>query len=161
MRPFRLTLDEHTTGAWRRIARTCIGAACAWVAACAARPEAVANGDDPLAALRVSVSSTRYTSDYWVAQVHADSQRLWTQALAYCGGAQPRPGLELDGAKPNCAPVRYALFRLNNERAANAARDQQAAEAARQQSLTPAQRAAERNAQLNKMLGPLGGPGGH
>lgn len=75
--------------------------------ACQQAPSAVANGDDPLAALRVSVQSTRYTDQWWRQQ--ADSNpALWRQAVDYC----KTPGIVADGPKPNCGFVQLAANRL-------------------------------------------------
>lgn len=67
-------------------------------AGCAKDNSAVANGDDPLAALTVPVPSDRYNSSFWTQKSRADTA-LWTQAVAYCEG-------KTDGDHPNCAPVR-------------------------------------------------------
>ena len=75
--------------------------------ACRPAPAAVANGDDPLAALRVAVQSTRYTDQWW--RLQADSNpTLWRQAVDYC----KTPGIVADGPKPNCGFVQLAANRL-------------------------------------------------
>ena len=124
---------------------------------CSPSAQATADGDDPLAALRSSAQSTRYTSAYWKEQgraatggADAPARERWTQALAYCGEAQPRPGLEADGAKPNCGSVRYALFELNNERAKQEARARVEADEARRRAMTPAQKRAALDSVLFK-----------
>jgi hypothetical protein len=125
--------------------------------ACRPSAQSVADGDDPLAALRSSAQSTRYTSGYWKEQgraaatgANAPAQERWTQALAYCGEAQPRPGLEADGAKPNCGAVRYALFELNNERAMREAKARVEADDARRRAATPAKNRAALDSMLFK-----------
>ena len=66
---------------------------------------AIANGDDPLAALTVDVESTRYTTRYWATQ--ADSNpALWSKAQAYC--EQQRAASS--GQKVNCGAVLSAKF---------------------------------------------------
>ena len=77
------------------------------LAGCRPEPAAVANGDDPLAALRVSVQSTRYTDQWWQQQAQANPT-LWRQAVDYC----KTPGIVADGAKPNCGFVQLAANRL-------------------------------------------------
>ncbi|MBX6330904.1 MAG: hypothetical protein IRY91_03550 [Gemmatimonadaceae bacterium] len=64
---------------------------------CAPKPEAVANGDDPIAALSVPVRSSRYEGPYWAEQRRLHSA-VWTRALAYC-----TPTRAID--HPNCEPV--------------------------------------------------------
>ena len=112
-------------------------------ASCRPSPEATANGDDPLAALTVSTPSTKYTAGFWREQARTDPQGLWSKAVAYCGDPQPRPGLEQDGAKPNCQEVRLAAFNLRNERAMEEVRARNDARQARERAMTPAQRQAE------------------
>ena len=71
----------------------------------AASDAAIANGDDPLAALTVDVESTRYTTRYWSTQ--ADSNpTLWSKAQAYC--EQQRAASS--GQKVNCGAVLAAKF---------------------------------------------------
>ena len=66
---------------------------------------AIANGDDPLAALTVDIESTRYTTRYWATQ--ADSNpTLWSKAQAYC--EQQRAASS--GQKVNCGAVLAAKF---------------------------------------------------
>lgn len=90
--------------------------------ACARSQQQVADGDDPLAALTSSVASTRYTDGYWREQARTDSAGRWAKALAYCGEVgRPRPGLEADGAKPNCGAVYGAEFAIATHRAVEAA----------------------------------------
>lgn len=82
----------------------------------AAERSSGATADDPLASLRSSEPSTRYTNGYWLEQGRSNAG-LWSQATAYCGDdARPRPGLEADGAKPNCRAVHVASFQLRDER---------------------------------------------
>jgi hypothetical protein len=64
---------------------------------CKPSPAAVADGDDPLAALTVQVQSARYDGPYWTRQAHRSS-RLWQAAKAYCRANRDR---EL----PNCQPI--------------------------------------------------------
>lgn len=95
-------------------------AALTLLGACTRSPQQVAEGDDPLTALTSSVASTRYNQGFWREHAHADSApgSLWGKAVAYCGHlGRPRPGLESDGAKPNCGAVNGAESDLNNERA--------------------------------------------
>lgn len=75
--------------------------------ACTQAPEAVANGDDPLAALHVSAQSSRYTTEYWLGQVRTNPDR-WRQAVDYCR----TPGIVADGGKPNCGFVQLAANQL-------------------------------------------------
>ena len=76
---------------------------------------AVANGDDPLAALTVDVESTRYTTRYWATQ--ADSNpALWSKAQAYC--EQQRAASS--GQKVNCGAVLAAKFERGGRSAAPA-----------------------------------------
>ena len=77
------------------------------VAACRNAPENVADGDDPIAALKVTAQTTRYTQGYWIAQMNSAEparKQRWAEAFAYCR----RPDLEVDGAKPNCREVMSA-----------------------------------------------------
>lgn len=77
------------------------------VGACRPEPSAVANGDDPLAALRVSAQTTRYTDQWW--RLQADSNpSLYRQAVDYC----KTPGIVADGPKPNCGFVQLAANKL-------------------------------------------------
>jgi hypothetical protein len=111
-----------------RVASRLLGilAAAAALAACRPSPQQVADGDDPLAALTVSAESKRYNSGYWREQARADSagpSSLWARALAYCGDdARPRPGLETDGAKPNCGAVRQVTSERRQEASMRAVR---------------------------------------
>jgi hypothetical protein len=76
--------------------------------ACRSRAEReaeLANGDDPLAALRASVSSTRYTTRYWTATAQRDAH-LWSRAQAYCEERRASS----QGDEPNCAAVEAARF---------------------------------------------------
>lgn len=67
------------------------------ISACAPKPEDIANGDDPMKALAVSVRSTRYDRAYWSEQRRSQSA-AWTQAVSYC---EPRGTADF----PNCEPV--------------------------------------------------------
>lgn len=106
----RVHLDAPTTRPRGRFAAAlAVLAAVLTFGACQRSPEQVADGDDPVAALGASTESHRYTEGYWQEQMRADATGRpspWRHALAYCGeGGQPRPGLEADGAKPNCFPI--------------------------------------------------------
>lgn len=72
--------------------------------ACTASPRDVANGDDPLAALGVSVQTTRYQADFWVREAERAPDR-YRDAVAYCEGR------ELD-EYPNCREVLRAVSML-------------------------------------------------
>lgn len=67
----------------------------------------IANGDDPIRALEVSVPGTRYTSTYWQTQAERDPA-LWKRAVAYCEPHRKAP----TGARPNCAAVYTAQFEI-------------------------------------------------
>lgn len=67
------------------------------VGACQPKPEDVANGDDPIAALEVPVRSTRYDGPYWQQQRVAGSD-VWRRAVDACSGAEATQ-------RPNCEPV--------------------------------------------------------
>ena len=68
------------------------------LSACAPSPESVANGDDPMAALRSTAVSTRYSTQFWTRSVR-EQPALWAEARTYCLGP--------DGPQaPNCAVVR-------------------------------------------------------
>lgn len=119
-------LSRRSTARWPAgVARRCLTSALLLPAAltgalgaCTRSPQQVADGDDALAALTSSVASTRYNQGFWREQAHTDSAGKWAKALAYCGHlGRPRPGLEADGAKPNCGAVNGAEWDLNNERA--------------------------------------------
>jgi hypothetical protein len=68
------------------------------VVACGPSAEAVANGDDPVAALKSPTVSSRYTVPFWTRAVR-EQPAVWQEAKAYCLGPD---GLQA----PNCAPVR-------------------------------------------------------
>ncbi|GJG89849.1 hypothetical protein tb265_50300 [Gemmatimonadetes bacterium T265] len=89
----------------------------ALLGACRPSPQQVADGDDPLAALTTTAESHRYTAGYWREQARTDAAGRWAKALAYCGDGRPRPGLEADGAKPNCAAVSTAASEVATARA--------------------------------------------
>ncbi len=101
-------------GRWRTAGAAM--ALAAFVAACARGPEAIANGSDPLAALRSPVRSARYDGAFWNREA-ADQTDLWRQAVAYCR----TPG---NSAAPNCQTVGLVLSTLDLERAAQEARRQ-------------------------------------
>lgn len=71
-------------------------------AGCGPSQEAVANGDDPIAALASTVASDRYGTAFWTQQMH-DGTEIWTQALAYCEPAERSD-------YPNCKTVRSVQF---------------------------------------------------
>ena len=119
-------------------------------AACAPSPDALANGDDPLAALRSAAPSTRYTAGYWYAQARADSAGRWRRATAYCGEENAPPGLEADGARPNCRAVWSAHFRLAQEQQVRDLNARANANEARERAMTPGQRKAAFDSQLFK-----------
>ena len=82
---------------------------------CAPKPEDVANGDDPIKALTVSVRSTRYEGPYWSEQRRMRSA-TWQQAVAYCTPDRVRE-------HPNCEPVvANAAAERGNARADSALR---------------------------------------
>lgn len=141
--------------ALRAIATARVGAlACAVLLAaavgCAPSPDALANGDDPLAALRSTVPSTRYTAGYWYEQARTDSAGRWKRATAYCGESQAPPGLEADGARPNCRAVWSAHFRLAQEQQARDLNARVQSREARERGMTPAERKAAFDSQLFK-----------
>lgn len=115
-------------------------------------PEQAADGDDPLAALATPVGSNRYSAAYWTEQFRADAagrRAPWRQALAYCGtGDPPRPGLEADGAKPNCAAVYQAYVRTPAAEAAQRARERAALAKLQRGFDSTLQAAQERNRRL-------------
>jgi hypothetical protein len=80
------------------VSRLSLGVTMLAVVACGPSAEAVANGDDPVAALKSSTVSSRYTVPFWTRAVR-EQPALWQEAKAYCFGP--------DGFQaPNCAPVR-------------------------------------------------------
>ena len=85
----------------------------ALLVACTARPEDVANGDDPIKALAATARSTRYQGPYWVEQRRTKSD-VWQQAVAYCTPERVR---EL----PNCQPVAAAAEAERNAQRADSA----------------------------------------
>ena len=86
------------------------------LAGCRSGTEAIANGDDPLAALRAPVRSVRYDGAFWNREA-VDQTDLWHQAVAYCR----TPG---NSAAPNCQTVGLVLSTLELEKAANEAKRQ-------------------------------------
>ena len=66
----------------------------------AEREADIANGDDPMAALAVSATSTRYTTRYWVTQAEQKTP-IWERGRTYC--EQQRSAAQ--GAKPNCGAL--------------------------------------------------------
>jgi hypothetical protein len=88
------------------------------LAAACGRPSAedLANGDDPLAALRSSVRSARYDGAFWNREA-VESTELWAGAVAYCR----TPG---NSAAPNCQTVGLVLSTIELEKAAKEAKRQ-------------------------------------
>lgn len=78
--------------------------------------EDLANGDDPLAALRSPVRSARYDGAYWNREA-VQSTPLWQDAISYCR----TPG---NSAAPNCQTVGLVLSTIELERAAKEAKRQ-------------------------------------
>jgi len=71
-------------------------------AACGPTQEEIANGDDPIAALDSTVTSSRYGPTYWTEQMKGDTD-VWSEALAYCEPAE-------HANYPNCEVVRSTKF---------------------------------------------------
>ena len=67
---------------------------------CTEAPEDVANGDDPMKALTVGTTSTRYDGPYWLYQRKA-APKLYRRGVAYC----EKQSL---AEKPNCRVVMAA-----------------------------------------------------
>lgn len=61
--------------------------ATAFALACGPSQEDIANGDDPIASLATTVSSSRYGEQYWKEQRDVASD-LWQRAVAYCEPAE-------------------------------------------------------------------------
>ena len=118
--------------------------------ACAPSPDALANGEDPLAALRSTAPSTRYTAGYWYEQARIDSAGRWRSATAYCGEEKASPGLEANGARPNCRAVWSAHFRLAQEQQVRDLNARANANQARERAMTPGQQKAAFDSQLFK-----------
>lgn len=78
--------------------------------------EELANGDDPLTALRSPVRSARYDGAFWNREA-VQSTPLWQAAVAYCR----TPG---NSAAPNCQTVGLVLSTIELERAAKEAKRQ-------------------------------------
>ncbi len=100
--PFRLPSSRRRT-----LLATGALATVAALGACRKPVVDVADSDDPIAALKVTTPTRRYTQGFWTAQAQSSDsarRRLWGEALAYCR----RPDLEVDGAKPNCREVMTA-----------------------------------------------------
>lgn len=109
--------SRSPSSARRTLALTSTVTVLAMSPACRNAPENVADGDDPIAALKVTTRTTRYTQGYWVAQMRSAEparKQLWAEAFAYCR----RPDLEADGAKPNCREVMSAATLRTNGNAA-------------------------------------------
>ena len=81
-----------------------------------ATAEELANGDDPLAALRSPVRSARYDGAFWNREAVQDT-RLWYDAVDYCR----TPG---NSAAPNCQTVGLVLSTIELEKAAREAKRQ-------------------------------------
>lgn len=78
--------------------------------------EELANGDDPLTALRSPVRSARYDGAFWNREAVRSSD-LWADAVAYCR----TPG---NSAAPNCQTVGLVLSTIELEKAAKEAKRQ-------------------------------------
>ena len=78
--------------------------------------EELANGDDPLTALRSPVRSALYDGAFWNREA-VQSTPLWQDAVAYCR----TPG---NTAAPNCQTVGLVLSTIELERAAKEAKRQ-------------------------------------
>ena len=78
--------------------------------------EELANGGDPLTALRSPVRSARYDGSFWNREA-VQSTPLWQDAVAYCR----TPG---NSAAPNCQTVGLVLSTIELERAAKEAKRQ-------------------------------------
>lgn len=78
--------------------------------------EDLANGEDPLTALRSPVRSARYDGAFWNREA-VQSTDLWQNAVAYCR----TPG---NSAAPNCQTVGLVLSTIELEKAAKAAKRQ-------------------------------------
>lgn len=79
-----------------------------------ATPQELADGDDPLAALRSTARSARYDGSFWVAEAEART-RLWSAAIATCQGSD-------NATLPNCQTVGFVLSTLELEREAQEAK---------------------------------------
>ena len=105
------------TRALRAVALSALVAVAFGLGACGkTSPEELANGDDPLAALRSPVRSARYDGAFWNREAAADT-KLWHDAVAYCR----TPG---NSAAPNCQTVGLVLSTIELEKAAREAKRQ-------------------------------------
>jgi hypothetical protein len=68
------------------------------LASCRPSAEAIADGDEPLAALAAPVQSARYDGPYWTREAHRNSPS-WQAAKAFCRKSR-------DQGLPNCHAVR-------------------------------------------------------
>ncbi len=84
------------------VALTFSAAVALLLSACGPSQEKLANGDDPIAALRATVESSRYGAKYWTEQMTTATE-LWTKAVAYCEPAE-------HADYPNCKTVRSVKF---------------------------------------------------
>lgn len=84
------------------------------VLGCSPTPQDLADGDDPLAALRSPARSARYDGTFWSREAEAGSA-LWQGAIDYCRS----PG---NSTLPNCQTVGLVLSTLELERAAEDAK---------------------------------------
>lgn len=80
----------------RRAGWAAVAAALA-LASCRPSAEAIADGDNPLAALAAPAQSARYDGPYWIREAHRNS-RTWQAARAFCGKSR-------EHYLPNCHPV--------------------------------------------------------
>ena len=99
MNAYRASRDRR-----RRIVRLGIIAP-ALVLACRKSDVATANGDDPIAALNASATTTRYVHEFWIDQARRRTP-IWDSALALCSAYWKSK----DGSKPNCGHVYTANF---------------------------------------------------
>jgi hypothetical protein len=73
--------------------------------ACKKSDVAVANGDDPIAALNSRAATTRYVHEFWFDQARRRTT-VWDSALALCSAYWKAK----DGSKPTCGHVYTANF---------------------------------------------------
>ena len=77
-------------------------------------PESLADGSDPLAALRSPTRSARYDGSFWNREAEQQTD-LWQGAVEYCR----TPG---NSSAPNCQIVGLVLSTIELERAAKEAK---------------------------------------
>jgi hypothetical protein len=103
-----LTVERHSPSGLARALRRPLGLALALplalaLLACAPAPAEIADGDDPLAALKSPAPTSRYREPFWAQQSHRHTP-LWRDALAFC-----KTGDNI-ARYPNCAHVRIVSF---------------------------------------------------